>query len=62
MRRMTWLDEILPWRDWQGWCMALALVFFWGLAEGAIRRMEQVQWENRQTRNTLPAKRYPKAP
>lgn len=51
MRRMTWLDEILPWRNWKGWCMALALVFFWGIAGGEVKREELKllqQYEQRQ--------------
>lgn len=28
---MNWLDEALPWRNPWGWCMALALVFLFGL-------------------------------
>lgn len=38
MRRMTWLDEILPWRNRKGWCMALALVLFWGAMQTAAKR------------------------
>lgn len=48
---MTWLDEILPWRNWKGWCMALALVFFWGLVGGEVKREELKllqQYEQRQ--------------
>lgn len=51
MRHITWLDEILPWRDWKGWCMALALVFFWGLVGGEVKREELKllqQYEQRQ--------------
>ncbi len=51
MRHITWLDEILPWRNWKGWCMALALVFFWGIAGGEVKREELKllqQYEQRQ--------------
>lgn len=47
MRRMTWLDEILPGRDWQGWCMALALIFYLSIpAADDMRTAELMETTN----------------
>lgn len=47
MRRMTWLDEILPWRNWQGWCMALALIFYLSIpAADDMRTAELMETTN----------------
>lgn len=38
---MTWREEILPWKNVQGWCKALALIFFWGMMETAVKVIEK---------------------
>lgn len=38
---MTWFDEIIPWRNWKGWCMALALIFYLSIPAVDDMRTEQ---------------------